>query len=508
MATKSLMTFLIANGLWTIGLVAQPMLTQDGRALDSNPNITSGGLNQSSTPVGLSGPSINDLIVTGNIRGGRSFSDFSPVLNTSELQVGLGSDALFGFRRDSVSVGDVYQPRSFSTGDRFYSSTRTVLSAGDIHGGVNSLDQFSGIAPEIPVTVQPLPGLDLAAHLRQQTSALGAPTMTTVPLNVPVYSELFGYRPYTEAEKQEFLQNLAAAQEEEPAAELAFPEDPAVVLNPQQETEAPGVASQLNTDLALDDPNVTRLNREMQEQLARQEAKEEKSRVLVLHTPEDEVDILQREAEAQRKIEQEMREQQAQLPTDETTGESPTDKYKLPDELVKAENAVYEKRSIRRQVPLAESTLNEGYRLMRASKYYEAAAKFGLTTALRRTDHRGWFGRGHALFGAGEYVSALQSIILGVKATEDLSLVKFDLVGDFASVQECRDRFQMLVTSAEATGDLELRFLAAYIRFAAGEREAGIDAMSRTARLAPPNSIYPSLYNRFERELQPKDDSP
>lgn len=73
----------------------------DGRALDRNLRVGSGGIN---TPVRDLNAQIrfNNAIVTGNAIGGKSFQGNVGYLATDDFRAGLGSDQFFAFRRDSA----------------------------------------------------------------------------------------------------------------------------------------------------------------------------------------------------------------------------------------------------------------------------------------------------------------------------------------------------------------------------------------------------------------------
>jgi hypothetical protein len=76
----------------------------DGRGLERNPQVGSGGYN-------VQAPNINDqirmnnAIITGNAPGGRSFRGSVGYTGTSDFRGSVGSDTLYAFRRDSAISG-------------------------------------------------------------------------------------------------------------------------------------------------------------------------------------------------------------------------------------------------------------------------------------------------------------------------------------------------------------------------------------------------------------------
>lgn len=113
---------------------AQTAPGMDGRALDANPQVGSGGFN---APIQHNLFNTSNLYVTGNVTGGRAFRGFSPIWSTNSIEVGLPSSSLNGFERDSLGVSDVTGYRSFAQTNPYFSSTQTVTSVGMIASGLN-----------------------------------------------------------------------------------------------------------------------------------------------------------------------------------------------------------------------------------------------------------------------------------------------------------------------------------------------------------------------------------
>lgn len=85
--------------------VNQPLDTRvDGRVLDANNQVGSGGYNPEQ--VSLT-PNAGNLIMTGNVTGGRSFQAFAPIRDTSSMFLSVPSAQLGNFNRDSYGVADV-----------------------------------------------------------------------------------------------------------------------------------------------------------------------------------------------------------------------------------------------------------------------------------------------------------------------------------------------------------------------------------------------------------------
>ena len=248
---------------------AQIQQRADGRLSDANPMIGSGGYNPR-----VPGPPINsaNLIVTGNVTGGRAFQGFSPIRNPSQFYISppvAGSEflddplllntqsytsrpsaGLSDFYRDTVGVQDIlggastlYQPRPY------FSPDLTITNAGAIAGGLNvpgtsiprdayalpyqdlQLPQAQMVvSPEFPLgdtrleggnyLQQPLPELDRSAYSRQ--TAPGA--KVTNPWIAQ--SNLFNSNPYLRRQQQEDMPSLLHALRARQSAEMPFQQDP------------------------------------------------------------------------------------------------------------------------------------------------------------------------------------------------------------------------------------------------------------------------------------------
>lgn len=120
-------------------IAASPLFAQyapgmDGRAMDANNQIGSGGLN---SPVQQRLFNAGNLYITGNVTGGRTFQGFSPIRNPSSLFTALPSTRLSGFQRDTVGLNNVLRRPAYGQTNPFFYSSNTVTSVGGIVAGRN-----------------------------------------------------------------------------------------------------------------------------------------------------------------------------------------------------------------------------------------------------------------------------------------------------------------------------------------------------------------------------------
>jgi len=99
-----ILSFLVQIG--SVGL-AQQYASQDGHFLDANPRLGSMGINPNARLDALVPRVNNNLYITGNITGGGSFQGIIPYRSPMEFQGALGSSTLSNFRRDSVGVNNL-----------------------------------------------------------------------------------------------------------------------------------------------------------------------------------------------------------------------------------------------------------------------------------------------------------------------------------------------------------------------------------------------------------------
>lgn len=81
----------------------------DGRALDRNLRVGSGGRNPTRVNTIADVARYNNAVVTGNAGGGKAFRGYVGYLATDDFRASLGSNDLYSFRRDSASGTQVAQ---------------------------------------------------------------------------------------------------------------------------------------------------------------------------------------------------------------------------------------------------------------------------------------------------------------------------------------------------------------------------------------------------------------
>ncbi len=137
---------------------AQSQVSTDGRALDANNRIGSGGTNTYAPPptVGVFG----NQVITGNVTEGRAFHGHVGYSDPNQFRGFQASRSTENFIRDSASVGVPYSPPTLPNYSQpYYASPFTTPPAGYVPAA-----NAPGYVPAQPIVVQPN-DLRMGAHL-------------------------------------------------------------------------------------------------------------------------------------------------------------------------------------------------------------------------------------------------------------------------------------------------------------------------------------------------------
>lgn len=174
---------------------------QNGAALDANQQVGSGGYNQAGQRIDYRA---RNLLVTGNVGGGRAFQGSIGYTAAGSFQGSLGSDSLFNYRRDSVfsapNAGG-YQYRFSQVGERVVVTRPSDNLTGYRVTGGNALSARTEYDPRSGVItfrqsgggLVSLSGFNSPDKLRNTGSSLGLVQTPSGPLSVNA-SPLTGIR--------------------------------------------------------------------------------------------------------------------------------------------------------------------------------------------------------------------------------------------------------------------------------------------------------------------------
>lgn len=123
--------------MWMVSLAAVATAQGqilDGRALDANFEVGSGGFNPL---VPDFDPNAGNRLVSGNVTGGRAFQGFRPIQPPSSLRIGVPTSRLSIFRRDSFGLSNLRYGVSGFPQRAYFAPEQTVTSLRSIQAGVN-----------------------------------------------------------------------------------------------------------------------------------------------------------------------------------------------------------------------------------------------------------------------------------------------------------------------------------------------------------------------------------
>jgi tetratricopeptide (TPR) repeat protein len=524
---------------------AQYQLPQDGRLFDANPQVGGNRYNYTRRPISplMSG----NLSATGNIRGGLSLRSFSPISSPLSFRAPLGSGALSGFRRDSVSVADSDSPLGRFIGRPYYDPASTVPSTGYLSGQY-ALDWglVSAPPPAAPgstylgeTMAQPL-DLRLQSRLDLRSRIIGAPPSPTRPEastifgvgELPAASEAVAdgqYLPppwFWQAELgPESLDPLSSSARQ---ADLASSLDTRLDFRLDQQMGPKPLGSSLNMILEGD---ATALLLEGQAGLQQEQTE-------LLPTP----DALQPVAGLPQPGQTQETPQQAQDATLPTLGT--LDPSLLPGndvftdmqlaltlqrnpaaewfteiqaavrhsatavpELQKFADAQAEEfigqvmsEPIRTFVGRADSSLNDellkAEALLDIGQYYEAAARYDAARVLDPLNPLPLIGKGHAMLAAGQYLSAAVLLTRGLERFPELARFNVDLDSLMGGGEIIDIRRADIMRLLDQREDPRLRFLLGYLEYHTGDHDRGLENLEKAAAQAEPGSImrrYPAM---------------
>jgi len=137
---------------------------------------------------------------------------------------------------------------------------------------------------------------------------------------------------------------------------------------------------------------------------------------------------------------------------------------------------------LNRQIRLAEGLMAEG-------KVYLAADRYEVAHTVDPDNPLPLLGRGHALIGAGEYRTAVISLLQGIARFPDIARFQLDLRKLLGADQLLDVRRADLENRLADREDYELRFLLGYIEYYSGLPDFGLEHLTKAAADAPPESV-------------------
>ncbi|MCK4752154.1 MAG: hypothetical protein KAS75_01815 [Planctomycetes bacterium] len=431
------------------------------------PSSYSDGLVTSPNPIDRS----SDLVVTGNVGGGKHFRGILPYNAVTDFGGRLGSSTLDTFLRRS------YNPSGFKNYSGgvvpYYSQTRTVTSI-----GVGTSSVFRPSASKIkPFSVD---GVALKAVPLEKT---GVPDVSTEILNIrfrPLSMTVQEMEKLISIETTKYLQAKAAGRYEQQMER--FQKDLEQVSEKAKELERKLVGEKESfLAIAPPEPPKPEMLGEQPEKVEQVDVFEQmKQQLAELNEAIRRAESIEQAEQAERtkkadvaKKDFEERRSRITVPDEESEEDfqrkaiepvSPLEGLTKEQIAIKAKAILGEQKSF---VSFRDDKFNgylragEGY--LKQGKYYRAADAYTLAIIYKPNDPLGYAGKSHALFAAGEYMSSALFLARALEIFPEYAKFKIDIEAMVGDKDKLESRVVDVGEWQRKSESAELQFLLGYI---------------------------------------------
>ena len=548
--------------LCAAGATAQVRQIQGGNALDANPLVGSGGYN-GVRPVatGING----NLIMSGNVTGGKAFQGFSPISNPSSLQTTIPSASLSNFVRDSAGLPGIQSGLSDSVSRPYFDPSRTTVSSGTVEAGTllsrdlggtyragqgqyqtpamslsgtQPIGQYAGQLPYAAPAWTPA-GIgmfnpDVVANTPGEIRRSNplTPFATSGPLGIANVGKTLETAIQTaEPGSQTNLQVQRG--QRVPPGQLERPAEP----GPQGQ---PGDVSQLNivpqdSTLSLVRPNAGKQGTGRPEDLEQPgsvlRGVEQTSSSLLTEMQQYSGSMQQgiapggerRQGQTQQQPLTQKQQQPLDLSADAALhrpaddlrllqpGATEAQRQRMRTDLGREQASRLVEGRMRtpiRSLAGARQTqvdqiLAQAEDLMRKGEYYRAAGAYSGVITAAPDNALAWLGRANALLAAGEYLQGYVALESGISRFPQVLEFDLDLPALVGNREILDIRRAELEKLLAGNPDYRMQFLLGYMDYYSGQRNLGLRVIKQAATAAPAGSIVPKAYTILAGQAAP-----
>ena len=424
--------------------------------------VGGGGLYRSPNPIDTSG----NMVITGNVREGKSFRGTVPYRSSSDFGVTGGSSAgsLDSFIRDSAGSEDIGK---FSGGYKpFYSPTQTTTTTRAGEKGVFAppsqgqtryySDQFVPRVVDAPKSASPYDEYGLVkSRVPKADKGIGESVLSDAEKYLLGGKEVVtSLQTSPASDKFDFdaAQKLVAEKQKaelplgEPQAEIAKSKEIVIAQQPME----PIVSEKQKTPLELaEEPQQV----SKQAKIDVYEQMKAEAAMLLERYKAEHPEAAEGKPGEEQKVEKSVAERLQEIIEASAAAEAAMGKHQT--------FASYAKDKFNRFMREGETYLKEG-------KFYKASEAFSLASIYKPDDPLAFAGKSQALFGAGEYVSSSLFLARTINMFNEYALFDIDIESRFADRDKLEIRLKELSDWIEQSHAVELEFLAAYYYYQLG----------------------------------------
>ncbi|MCJ7777473.1 MAG: hypothetical protein MUP16_04075 [Sedimentisphaerales bacterium] len=465
------------------------------------PSSRSEGLIRTPNPINQSG----NLLITGNVRGGKYFRGVVPYRAPSYFGQTLPSSSLDSFLRDSAGAEDiggytsVYKP--------FYSPTQTVTTIMPGYSGVSSPStaNIGGYAAQLPaIGISPPRSasmLDLAAAVSLRRSR--PMSMTSQELEKLISSDIAAFsQPLAAARQSPWLTDLQYQARVE-----QFKRDP----NQVSERTA-GLKERLTSRGSSLSEKPTGevpwwLETPTQKEQAYKESYEENAETPFIAPPglykQLDIDVYEQMRQQLDKLQKDLERLAVQQPQ-KAAGPATVERGKKPAEeqaqessqtgkLAEVSLAAARAKSIlgpyETFASFSEDKFNQHMRAaeqyLKQGKYYRAADAYTLASIYKPDDPLAYAGKSHALFASGEYMSSALFLSRALQIFPEYVRFKIDIEAMVGGKDTLETRVADVEEWLKRANAPELYFLLAYVYYQMDKPQSAKEAIDAACEKMP-----------------------
>ncbi|MFZ0034810.1 MAG: hypothetical protein WAK60_07475 [Sedimentisphaerales bacterium] len=519
------------SGIYIVGLLffaafsGTALVFGDGISSATVPPSSRGeGLIRTPNPIDQSG----NLLMTGNVTGGKYFRGVVPYHAPSSLEETVPSSSLDSFLRDSAGLGNsggytsVYKP--------FYSQTQTVTikmpghhdvsgpPTADIGAYVAQLPAVDTLPPRsastlnqvawvssnrwrpmsmTPQELEKIVSSDIVAYSQPLVAARQAIGLTDLQYQARV--EQSKRDPNQVSEKiaglKESLTSQVSSVTEKPAGEV-----PWWLETPAQKEQADRESAQKNAETPFTVPSdiYKQLNIDIYEQMKQQLDKLQKDleQLMAGQQPQEAAGTAATEVGGKPAEGQAQEGSQAGKSAEAGLVAARAKAILGPYETF----ASFSEDKFNQHMRVAEQYLKQG-------KYYRAADAYTLASIYKPDDPLAYAGKSHALFASGEYMSSALYLSRALRIFPEYVRFKIDIEAMVGGKDTLNTRVADVEEWLKRTSAPELYFLLAYVYYQMDKPQSAKEAIDATYKVMPDAQPVLVLKKAIEADLPAAEDN-